>query len=386
MPVQLSVKLGPRAATLTLPCDATLALLNAEILTAFELPDHTSLRILAKGRTLKGDLNATLGEAGVVSDAKLMVIASNAADIAAVDDAPRERMRSFDEDDRRQRTGGLGAAASGAAAVYKTRSSGPTYRFHALQAPPPLPPGVAPGASAAEQRLRELSEDPGILGVMRRHQWNVGRLSEMPPQGQVGVSEMCVMGLNRNAGQEILLRLRTDDGRGLRPYASVVPVLLHELTHNVWSEHDNNFKTLCSQLNREYKELAEPGSPHTRSDAGSGTAVGAAEERGHVLGGGSTSMLEARARTFGFRSHQTSTGSHMYAAPAPHFGLDEAAAEATEAMDISASDEGAGEAAKSATASVTTTSGDFCAICGIRHALSAAIPRQCGPCGQVKEG
>ena len=200
----------------------------------------------------------------------------------------------------------------------------------------------------------------------------------------------CVMGYNVNAGQEIHLRLRTDDLKGFRRYARIRETLLHELTHNVWSEHDNNFKTLCSQLNREYKELAEPGYPHTRSDAGSGTAVGAAEERGHVLGGGSTSMLEARARTFGFRSHQlsyqTSTGSHMYAAPAPHFGLDEAAAEATEAMDISASDEGAREAAKSATASVTTTSGDFCAICGIRHALSAAIPRQCGPCGEVKEG
>ena len=384
MPVQLTVKLGPRTATLTLPCDATLALLNAEILTAFDLPEHTSVRILAKGKALKADLAATLEEAGVASGAKLMVMASKAADVAAVDEAPRERMRGFEEDDRRQRTGGLGAAASGAAAVYKTRASGPTYRFHALQALPTLPPGVTPGVAAAEQRLRELSEDPGILGVMRRHQWNVGRLSEMPPQGQVGVSEMCVMGLNRNAGQEILLRLRTDDGRGLRPYASVVPVLLHELTHNVWSEHDNNFKALNSQLNREYKELAEPGYPHTRSDAGRGAAAGAADERGHVLGGESASMLEARARKFGFAG-----ASGFYAAPAPHFGLDHEAAaapDATEAMDISAGNEGEGESAAAAKASATDASGDFCAICGIRHALSAATPRQCGPCGEVKEG
>ena len=32
-------------------------------------------------------------------------------------------------------------------------------------------------------------------------------------------------------------QLETDDGQGLRPYMAVVPVLLHELTHNVWSDH-----------------------------------------------------------------------------------------------------------------------------------------------------
>lgn len=105
------------------------------------------------------------------------------------------------------------------------------------------------------------------------------------------------MGLNRNAGEEILLRLRTDDGRGLRPYHSVIPVLLHELTHNVWADHDNNFKTLCSQLTREYNDLKEPGYPATRSDA----VTAGAKDHGHVLGGGSASSLrEARARAFGF--------------------------------------------------------------------------------------
>ena len=107
------------------------------------------------------------------------------------------------------------------------------------------------------------------------------------------------MGLNKNAGQEILLRLRTDDGSGLRPYHSVIPVLLHELTHNVWSEHDNRFKALCSQLEREYKELAEPGYPATRTDANASSS--GAEDGGNMLGGASTtSMAEARAKAFGF--------------------------------------------------------------------------------------
>ena len=43
-------------------------------------------------------------------------------------------------------------------------------------------------------------------------------------QGYVGVSSSCLMGLNRNRGQSIHLRLRTDDWKGLRPYAAVVQV------------------------------------------------------------------------------------------------------------------------------------------------------------------
>lgn len=33
----------------------------------------------------------------------------------------------------------------------------------------------------------------------------------MPPEGKEGISPMCILGVNINAGQEISLRLRTDD-------------------------------------------------------------------------------------------------------------------------------------------------------------------------------
>merc|ERR1719164_408671 len=101
----------------------------------------------------------------------------------------------------------------GAAAVNKTRSEGPTFKFHALKPLPVLPPGVSPGVSAVQQRLKELSEDPGILGVMKRNKFQVGCLSEMPPEGKVGVDSECVMGLNQNAGQEIFLRCALTMGR-----------------------------------------------------------------------------------------------------------------------------------------------------------------------------
>ena len=66
---------------------------------------------------------------------------------------------------------------------------------------------------------------------MASHEFSVGLLAEMPPEGMVGVSQSCLMGFNRNRGMEIHLRLRTDDWAGLRPYASIVDVLCHELAH-----------------------------------------------------------------------------------------------------------------------------------------------------------
>ena len=51
----------------------------------------------------------------------------------------------------------------------------------------------------------------------------------MPPEGKVGVSPVCILGVNINAGQEISLRLRTDDLQGFRRFASIRETLCHEL-------------------------------------------------------------------------------------------------------------------------------------------------------------
>ena len=60
-----------------------------------------------------------------------------------------------------------------------------------------------------------------------------------------------LLGLNTNAGEKVSLRLLTDDLDGLRSYNDVRRVLLHELTHNVFGGHGNDFKELNSQLNKE---------------------------------------------------------------------------------------------------------------------------------------
>ncbi len=94
----------------------------------------------------------------------------------------------------------------------------------------------------ARDFLKRLAEDQGVSRVMEKHRYTVGALKEMYPDGKVGVDPVCVMGLNKNKGEEILLRLRTDDLRGFQRYTDVKKVLYHELAHNEFSEHNNDFK------------------------------------------------------------------------------------------------------------------------------------------------
>lgn len=65
------------------------------------------------------------------------------------------------------------------------------------------------------------------------------------------MSDVCVMGLNQNKGQKILLRLRTDDLRGWRKILSIKKVLYHELAHNEHGDHDDDFYRLMRKIEKE---------------------------------------------------------------------------------------------------------------------------------------
>merc|ERR1711972_102164 len=106
-------------------------------------------------------------------------------------------------------------------------SSGGNYCFGKVETLPNLP-----NQDEAKKILNSLANDPGILACMKKHQFHVGTLGEMYPDGEVGKSDVCIMGLNENAGQRILLRLRTDDISGFRKILSIRKVLFHELAHN----------------------------------------------------------------------------------------------------------------------------------------------------------
>ncbi|GAA5798671.1 hypothetical protein HPULCUR_004076 [Helicostylum pulchrum] len=106
-----------------------------------------------------------------------------------------------------------------------------------------------PFPEKAKSLLERLRDDRGIRAIMADRKWSVGELIELTP------FEASILGYNRNAGQLIALRLRTDDLSGFRHYDSVRKVLLHELTHNVWGDHDDNFHALNRQLNKDVVSL-----------------------------------------------------------------------------------------------------------------------------------
>jgi len=90
---------------------------------------------------------------------------------------------------------------------------------------------------------------------MKKHDWRIGLLEEMPPEGFVGISPVCVLGVNTGKGMKVALRLRTDDRLGFRNYHTIRSTLLHELAHNDISEHDQSFWQLVSKLNKQVVEL-----------------------------------------------------------------------------------------------------------------------------------
>ncbi|KAL7624301.1 hypothetical protein AAE478_005861 [Parahypoxylon ruwenzoriense] len=124
-----------------------------------------------------------------------------------------------------------------------------TYTFMALR---PLPNLPNPQRSLAF--LERLKADPGIRAAMRKHKFSVGLLTEMDPlsyteSNHEGTTR--ILGLNRNHGEVIELRLRTDAYDGYRDYKVIRKTLCHELAHNVHADHDRNFWDLFHQIERE---------------------------------------------------------------------------------------------------------------------------------------
>lgn len=129
---------------------------------------------------------------------------------------------------------------------FSTQNQSSPYGFQRIESLPNLP-----NQATADEILTNLANDAGIRACMEKRRWTVGCLAEMYPEGNVGKDPVCVMGLNQNKGQKILLRLRTDDLKGFRKILSIRKVLYHELAHNVHSDHDTAFFQLMRLVEQE---------------------------------------------------------------------------------------------------------------------------------------
>lgn len=196
-------------------------------------------KLLHKGKRLVDDAT-TLNELGFNDKTKLMLMGSapkQVEEIAQLDDKlgrNRETARWF----RAQRIKPAATSTPSSAAADSR------YTFHRLTVIDEFPQ-----PERARAILEKLRDDRGIRGIMQQRKWSVGELTELTP------FEKTILGYNRNAGQLIALRLRTDDLSGFRSYNAIRKVLLHELTHNVWGEHDDNFHALNRQLNKDVVSL-----------------------------------------------------------------------------------------------------------------------------------
>ncbi|KAK4462437.1 WLM domain protein [Cladorrhinum samala] len=106
---------------------------------------------------------------------------------------------------------------------------------------------------------------------MARDRLSVQLLTEMDPLSNTSSSASGVtrlLGLNRNKGEAIELRLRTDDYAGFRDYKTIRRTLCHELAHNTHSEHDKDFWALTRRYEREVERISDTG--RTVDGGGSG--------------------------------------------------------------------------------------------------------------------
>ncbi|KAK8038656.1 Ubiquitin and WLM domain-containing metalloprotease [Apiospora rasikravindrae] len=133
--------------------------------------------------------------------------------------------------------------------THATTTEETTYTFMAIR---PLP--HLPHPEKSQKFLERLKADPGIVAAMRKHKFRVGLLTEMDPLSYTEATHegtTRILGLNRNKGEAVELRLRTDAYDGYRDYKTIRNTLCHELAHNVHSDHDRNFWDLCHEIERE---------------------------------------------------------------------------------------------------------------------------------------
>lgn len=239
----MRIKCGKEYLEVSTTAESTIGQIRTELLDRLH---YSSVKIVLSGKVLSDD-NLLINSIPGGSNAKLVAIVSDPIKEIAVD--PTLRIINDLDSNSYNKFHGNGQNNGQINSNYNN-SINVKYKFERIETLPNLP-----NEEKAKDILLQLSNDPGVLAVMNKHKWSVGCLAELYPEGSVGVSDVCVMGLNQNHGQKILLRLRTDDLKGFRKILSIRKVLFHELAHNEHSEHNDKFYVLMRQIEREVEEL-----------------------------------------------------------------------------------------------------------------------------------
>lgn len=237
--LQITLTHHGKPVTLSFAQDATISNLSERISTELSIPpSNQKLLIGGKLGLQKPPFKDPTIPLKELTGKKINLMGSTIAEVSSLNatisaaSAPR-------------RPGPVKAAQPAQNRDYKRIQEEAQYTFHTLR---PLP--YLPNPERSLRFLERLRDDAGIKAAMRAHKFSVPLLTEMDPAMHT-THESRTLGLNRNQGEVIELRLRTDAYDGYRDYKTIRNTLCHELAHNVWGPHDRNFWNLCRQIEKE---------------------------------------------------------------------------------------------------------------------------------------
>lgn len=233
--------------TLTFPSSATISDLSTAISSDLLIPPQNQKFLISpRVGLLKPPFKDPSLPLSSLVDRKIQLMGSTVAEVADIQSSIQTLKEKQASRASALRAGRRVQASK--SVDWKRASEEATYTFASIR---PLP--YLPNPSKSQRFLERLAADPGIKAAMRKHHFSVGLLTEMNPAEHT-THESRTLGLNRNRGEVIELRLRTDAGDGYRDYRVIRKTLCHELTHNVWGDHDRNFWELCKEIEAEVEK------------------------------------------------------------------------------------------------------------------------------------
>jgi len=236
-------------------------------------PENQKFMITPKLGILKSPFSPSL-HLTTLQSKKILLLAPTPAELSSLQTASSSRSTP--------RPSALKPAAASRTRDWRKTQDEATYTFHTI-----LPLAYLPQPERSRRFLERLRDDAGIKASMRKHKFSVGVLTEMNPADHT-THESRTLGLNRNRGEVIELRLRTDAYDGYRDYKVIRNTLCHELAHNVFGEHDKHFWALTRDVEKEVaaNDWRSGGHALTNQEFYNPDDHGADEE--HMDGGGWT--------------------------------------------------------------------------------------------------
>jgi len=226
--------------------DATISDLSETISTDLSIPpSNQKLLISPKPGLLKPPFKDASLPLSTLQTRKITLLGSTTAEVSSLHESIAALKEKQAARANALRSGRRATATVTHRQTAQQRLDASTYTFASIK---PLP--YLPDPSKSQRFLERLASDPGIRAAMAKHKFSVGLLTEMNPIEHT-TEHSRTLGLNRNAGEVIELRLRTDAYDGYRDYKVIRHTLCHELAHNVWGEHDGRFWKLCKEIEKE---------------------------------------------------------------------------------------------------------------------------------------